>query len=270
MIVQDVPEGETPVIIRNVDHADTAAQLARAFGNGTFIVPEPVELLHYVTENHEEGWRPYDDNPVRNPLTGLPYMTAYSPQWILIEKSMTSPDHNGKRHPWCGLLSSMHNYGLYNNRYGINDKVTISSRPAEYVASIRAMEFYEIARQERLKELLRRDPETASWAEKERLFASYALLEFYDTLALFFQDTHNDLRETATFVNIPVRAGETATLTVTPAGPQRARVTPYPFHADPLIVTCQVRKFAPCDTDEEFTHRIKEAAYETETYTLVS
>jgi hypothetical protein len=270
MIVQHVPKGETPVIIRNVDHAVTAGQLARAFGNGAFIVPEPVELLLFVAENHEEGWRPYDDNPIRNPQTGMPYMLASSPQWMLIEKSMTSPDYNERHHPWCGLLSSMHNYGLYNNRYGINDKINIGSRPAEYRASIRAMECYEVARQERLKELLRCDQKTRPWVEQEHLFASYALLEFFDTLALFFQATHSDLREAAKFVNIPARAGENVTLTVMPAGTHTARVTPYPFYADPLMLTCRVRKFTPCQTDEQLTRQINEAAYETETYTLAS
>jgi hypothetical protein len=155
MIVQRVPAGEAAVVIRNVDHALTAGQLARAFGKHQFLHTQPVDLMFYVVDNHEEGWRPLDEAPRRNPATGLPYHLGETPPDLLIQKSMASPAWNERRHPWCGLLSSMHSWGLYNGRYGVSDAITIEVRPEDYAEQIEMMLAGELARQGRLKAVLR-------------------------------------------------------------------------------------------------------------------
>ena len=258
MIVQRVPAGEPTIIIRNVDHAVTAGQLARAFGNAQFLVPEPMELMTYVVEHHEEGWRPLDEAPRRNPLTGLPYHLGETPADLLIQKSVASPNWNERRHPWCGLLSSMHSWGLYNGRYGISDAITIEARPPAHAAQIEAMLEGELARQARLKEVLRADWSTASWVEKEVLLSSYKLLEFFDTLALWFQLTHAALREPARF-RVPAAEGEDLILTIEPTGQDTARISPFPFRESPIRLRCLVRAITPSEGDAEFASAMAEA-----------
>jgi hypothetical protein len=245
MIVQQVPEGTPPIIICNVDHAVAAGPLAEAFGNAQFARAVPGGLLEYVARHHEEGWRPLDAHPRRNPATGLPYHLSETPADLLIQKSIASPDFNERHHPWCGLLSSMHSWGLYHHRYRISDAISIEQRPPAYAAAITQTLDGELVRQERLKARLRSDPATTSWVEEAALMTAYKLLEFFDTLALWWQLTHADLRQPARFSHVPAAVGEDLTLDIVPTGSHSARVTPYPFARSPLVLRCRVRSVRP-------------------------
>jgi hypothetical protein len=46
--------------------------------------------------------------------TRLPYIMAPTPTRDVVKTNVGSLDFNGARHPYCGLLSSMHSVGLYN------------------------------------------------------------------------------------------------------------------------------------------------------------
>jgi hypothetical protein len=245
MIVQQVPEGAAPIIICNVNHAVAAGQLAEAFGNAQFAMAVPRGLMEFVARHHEEGWRPVDTSPRRNPATGLPYHLSETPADLLIQKSIASPDFNERHHPWCGLLSSMHSWGLYHHRYGLSEAISIEQRPPAYAAAIAQMLDAELLRQERLKRLLRSDLATAPWVEHAALMTAYKLLEFFDTLALWWQLTHADLRQPACFSHVPAAVGEDVTVDVVPTGSHSARLTPYPFVRSPLVLRCRVRSVRP-------------------------
>jgi hypothetical protein len=249
MIVQQVPEGTPPIIICNVDHAVAVGQLAEAFGNAQFARALPQGLLECVARHHEEGWRPLDAHPRRNPATGLPYHLSETPAELLIQKSIASPDFNERHHPWCGLLSSMHSWGLYHLRCGVSDAVCIEQRPPAYAAAIAQMLDGELARQERLKARLRSDPATASWVEEAALMTAYKLLEFFDTFALWWQLTHADLRRPTHFTHVPAVVGEDLTLDIVPTGSHSALLTPYPFARSPLVLRCRVRSVRPASED---------------------
>ena len=45
--------------------------------------------------------------------------------------SRLSPDFNERHHPYCGLLSSMHSWGLYNGRYGLSKLVLLDNIPPD-------------------------------------------------------------------------------------------------------------------------------------------
>jgi hypothetical protein len=139
----------------------------------------------------------------------------------------------------------MHSWGLYHHRYGISDAISIEQRPPTYAAAIAQMLDGELARQERLKAYLRSDPATAPWIEKAALMTAYKLLEFFDTLALWWQLTHVDLRRPARFTHVPAAVGEDLTLDIVPTGSHSARLTPYPFAQSPLVLRCRVRSVRP-------------------------
>jgi hypothetical protein len=256
MIVQQVPHGTRPIIICNVDHALAAGQLAEAFGKAQFAKPVPSGLLAFVARHHEEGWRPLDARPRRNPATGLPYHLGETPADLLIQKSVASPDFNERHHPWCGLLSSMHAWGLYHQRYGISNAVSIDQRPTAHAEAIAQMLEGERARQDRLRAVLRSDSATASWVEEEALMTAYKLLEFFDTLALWWQLSHSSLRQPACFTHVPAAIGEDRTLDLVPTGSHSARLTPYPFAHSPLVLRCRVRSVVPAANDAEFAAAI--------------
>jgi len=104
----------------------------------------------------------------------------------------------------------------------------------------------ELQRQEELKAELAQHPETASWVEKENLFRSYKLLEFFDTLALYFQLTHFDLQEPALFHHVPRSLAEDSTISVEPQAAGKVRLHPYPFGVEPVTVRFFGRYIEPC------------------------
>jgi hypothetical protein len=268
MIVQTAPHGAPHFIIANADHAQTAAELAAAWGNDGFPAFEPRDLIQYVVANHEEGWRKPDTNPQRDPDTGLPYHLTNTPHPILVEKGRRSPEFNEVHHPFCGLLSSMHVRGLYNRRYGLSDAISIDNIPAEDLPLVDAMVTDEERRQERLKLELAKDPATAPWVEPERLFYAYKLLEFFDTLALYFQTVHYTRWERAIFRNVPRAVGDDVTITVEPVGGQTVKLTPYVF-SGPLIVAVKGRYLRPQPKGADLKAILGQSPLEKQSYRLV-
>lgn len=124
--------------------------------------------------------------------------------------------------------------------------VVIDEIPEEYRAQVDSMLLGELQRQEELKAELAQHPETASWVEKENLFRSYKLLEFFDTLALYFQLTHFDLQEPALFHHVPRSLAEDSTISVEPQAAGKVRLHPYPFGVEPVTVRFFGRYIEPC------------------------
>ena len=251
MISQTAPKGEPHFVLTMADHTAMCGQMARAFGNDRFEPPAPFEEVVYVVENHDRGWDPYDANPGLDPDTGVPYIMARTPAVDAVKTNRGSPDFNEARHPYCGLLSSMHSWGLYNNRYGFS-KYVIRTQTATSldVAStsrvlIDAMLADEKARQTRLRAALAADPATRAWVEDPRLFQNYKHLQFLDTLSLYFHLRHADERGEETYVHVPLNAEEDTTVTVTKVDDGRYRLDPFPFADDRVTIVCRGRYVKP-------------------------
>src|SRR5262249_61939238 len=101
-----------------------------------------------------------------------------------------SSEFNQRQQPLWGLMSSMHSWGLYNGRYGLSSMVLIDKIPAHDRPLVQRMLDGEIDRQKRLKAELAQDPKTSAWIEDKRLFQNYKQLQFFDTLALYFNRSH--------------------------------------------------------------------------------
>jgi hypothetical protein len=271
MIVQRTLPGEMPIVIRNADHAVAAAGFAQHFGNDRFAHPEPRHLMNWVARYHDAGWVAIDEKPLRNPKTGLPYHLADTPMPLLLSKSVAGPDFNATYHPWCGLLASMHVWGLFNYRYGLSDKVSIRARPQEYEKEIQRVLAGEMERQRRLTERLGGSSHTAGWVVPEALMASYKRLEFFDTLALHFQQLGSGLRESAEFAHVPAGPDEgDVTVAVEMTGDSSATLTPYPFDRSPLTVRCRVQLIAACETDEALQCELDARRWRIQEYTVTA
>jgi hypothetical protein len=245
MIVQSAPSGLPRFVIEQVDHARTCGQLARAFGNSEFKSPVPRDLVIYVVEHHDEGWAAIDSRCEQSPDTGLPYHLTETPLPYLIQTSQGSPDFNEAYHPFCGLLSSMHTYGLYNGRYGLSDFIFIDKIPPEYKPAADAMLIRELERQNRLKEILRSDPVSMPWVEDQALLDNYKLLQFFDTLALYFQTTHPESRTKGRFLNVPDGKRRDHTISISPRSDGTYVLTPWVFATATLEIFVEGRYIAP-------------------------
>ena len=235
MILQSAPEGQDggpQFVIKQTDHGALCGQFASAFGNDRFKPPVPRDEVVYVIGCHDNGWLETDENPLLDPSTRLPYNVLDTPRSVLFRTSRRSPNFNERHHPYCGLISSMHSWGLYNGRYGLSDKILIDFIEAEYQAEMRTMLDGELSRQERLKAELAADPETAPWIQEDRLFANYKLLQFCDTLALYFNLTHEQARGETAFPSVPLNVAEDVSVAIRPLGAGSYGLTPYPFRQD--------------------------------------
>jgi hypothetical protein len=232
MIIQTAAPGAPHLAIMMHEHTALSGQFARAFGNEQFEAAEPAELVTYIVSHHDAGWAEFDRDPVIDPKTSLPYNLIETPAKHITVTSRKSPDFNERHHPYCGLLSSMHSWGLYNGRYGLSNLVLIEQfPPAERPIAERMLEG-ELARQERLKAELTKSTETASWVAHEHLFQNYKQLQFFDTLALYFNRFHPDGRKTQEFPHVPRDAQHDVTITIRPRGNGVYETSPYPFAAD--------------------------------------
>jgi hypothetical protein len=250
MMIQNAPAGEPRFVSLMREHMDLCRQFAEAFGNDRFEKPEPYEETLYAIAHHDRGWDQVDANPVLDAKSGFPAGVGGAKGPGGAETTRLSPDYNQRRHGYCGLLASMHTWGLYNARYGYSDfrirpggstSVPISPEMAEETNEILDGE---IARQNRLKELLASNPNTNSWVEEDRLLQNYKLLQFCDTLALYFNLRHETDREKEIYIHVPQSRTVDTSVTVTPQGNGIYEFSPFPFGGDSLEVSCKGRYFS--------------------------
>lgn len=231
MIIQTAPSGEPRLAVLMHEHTALAGQFARAFGNERFQAVDPIDPMVYIVSHHDAGWAELDRDPVTDERSGLPYNLIETPAQYITVTSARSPDFNERHHPFCGLMSSMHSWGLYNGRYGLSNLVLINLVPEADRALAARMLDGELARQRRLKAQLAADPLTAALIDEPRLFQSYKQLQFFDTLALYFNRTHPRERVEQTFTHVPLNAGEDVDVTIRPRAPGVYELSPYPFAA---------------------------------------
>lgn len=244
MIVQTAPEGVPRFVIRMAEHTALSDQLADSFGNDAFeAVTDPA--TRFIIANHDAGWADLDDAFRIDPATGYPYNLTETPFELIMGTSKRSPDVNEAHDAFSGLLSSMHSWGLYNGRYGLSDIVLLDKVAEQNVPAAEEMLAHEEARQDRLKETLRSKPETREKVADDRLMQAYKQLQFFDTLALYFNRVHEGAREQAVFPHVPKSASLDADITVTPVAEGEYSVSPWPFAGDRLTVSFEGRYMEP-------------------------
>ncbi|MEQ8673007.1 MAG: DUF3891 family protein [Aggregatilineales bacterium] len=272
MIVQSAPEGEAHFIIKQVDHADTSGQFARVFGNADFAILHPQALMEYVITHHDDGWREVDDASGLDAKTRLPNHLTQTPTLILAHTSGTTPARNESHHPFCGVISSMHSWGLYHGRYGLSDKIYIDMIAEEHRGKVDEMLQGELDRQARLKDVLKANPETTNWADDDFLFMNYKLLQFFDTLALYFQTVHPSYHVETQFKSVPASAEKDEMLTLKPLGDDVYSLSPYPFGVEEVAFYTVGRNIAPFAEGEspDLTQVMIETPVERQAFKIVA
>jgi hypothetical protein len=211
------------------EHTALCGQFARAFGNDIFEPLSPLDLMVYVIAHHDAGWSEFDRDPVTDAQTSLPYNLIDTPAEYITVTSRLSPDFNERQHPFCGLMSSMHSWGLYNGRYGLSNLVLIDKIPPQDRPIADVMLAGELERQRRLKDAVAKDPSTADRLEEKKLFQNYKQLQFIDTLALYFNRVHPSERGEQTFQHVPRNADEDLAITIRPVKDGIYALSPFPF-----------------------------------------
>ena len=63
------------------------------------------------------------------------------------------------------------------------------------------------AARSRLKAEIAKEPQATAWLEEKHLFQNYKQLQFFDTLALYFNRVHPNERIEQKFEHVPLNAG---------------------------------------------------------------
>lgn len=245
MIVQTASKGKPNLVIFQTDHALMCGQIASAFGNDLFTVPDPLEPMVYVAAHHDEGWATVDTRVEMDVDTGLPYNLTKTPLAYLLQTSAGSPAFNEKHHAYSGMMSSMHTTGLFHGRYGLSDKVFIDLIPDDMRSATETMLKAELDRQDKLKEIIEADSKMAVLIQDNVLFHNYKLLQFFDTLALYFHMTHETERGDSYFENVPRAVGDDVTITIKRVEPGVYALSPYPFREEKLTLNYWGRLMIP-------------------------
>jgi hypothetical protein len=272
MIIQTAPAGQPRLAIMMYEHTALAHQFARAFGNDQFQPVDPNDLMFNVVLHHDAGWAEFDRNPAIDPKTRLPYNLVETPGEYITMTSRRSPDFNERQHSFCGLISSMHSWGLYNGRYGLSSIVLIKMlNPKDQELAQRMLDA-ELVRQERLKAEIGRDPVLSQRLEDRRLFQNYKQLQFFDTMALYFNRVHPSERGEVTFEHVPQDEEHDGTVTIRPRGPGVYALSPYPFAAKSAEFAYAGRLIEPGqgDSDGGWPKVLAAASTKWERFTLVA
>jgi hypothetical protein len=233
MIIQTAPtDQKARLAIMMHEHTALSGQFARAFGNERFEPVNPTDLVVYAIGHHDAGWADFDRDPATDQNTGLPYNLVDTPAQYITVTSRQSPDFNQRQHAYCGLLSSMHSWGLYNGRYGLSNLVLVDRFPPQDRPIVDKMLDAELARQSKLKAAMAHDPQAAPWLDERHVFQNYKQLQFCDLLALYFNRTHERARGEQAFGHVPLTMEQDTTVTIRPRGPGLYELSPYPFAAD--------------------------------------
>ena len=247
MIIQTAPFGTPRLAVTMYEHNALCLQFAKIFGNDRFERLEPFDLMVFVIANHDAGWLAYDRDPGIDSETGLPYNLVDTPPASIVATSRLSPDFNERQHAYCGLISSMHSWGLYNGRYGLSklvllDKVAAQDRPiADKMLS------GELERQARLKGELAKDRDAGAWLDERKIFQNYKALQFVDTLALYFNRIHPAERGEQTFEHVPLSKDEDPNVTIRPLGGKTYALSPFPLSTEGAEFGFSGRRVTPKD-----------------------
>jgi hypothetical protein len=272
VIIQTAPSGTPRLAISMCEHNVLCLQFAHAFGNSQFESLSPADLMIHVISHHDAGWIDFDRNPRIDPATGLPYNLVDTPPEFITTTSRLSPDFNQRQHPYCGLISSMHSWGLYNGRYGLSKLVLLDKIAAKDRPLADKMLNGELDRQKRLKAELATDPDARAWLDERKIFQNYKALQFIDTLALYFNRIHPSERVEQAFENVPLSREQDATVTIRPAGVNTYLLSPFPFAANGAEFAFCGRRVSPADGNRPggWAVALKELPTEWEPFRLVA
>jgi hypothetical protein len=253
LLVRDA--GSLWQIVLQTEHGELAGTFARAWAPR----PEPFESLLVVARRHDDGWFVWERGPTLDP-DGRPANFLDVPVRLHLAFYRAAIAAVTAEDPYAGLILSMHGAGIYKQRYGLQSDLRMRFVD-EAADDARAF----IADQE---ESFPRRLEAVGIDETEA-WRGYHLLQVWDRLSLYacLRDLEAGVSETIPAVPFD---GDQVELHVTPLGPRRVTVEPWPFDGSTLEVEFE-RRTVPKESwpdDASFRKAFFDAPTETATLTL--
>ncbi len=137
-----------------------------------------------AANEHDNGWREWDNRPKLDPEEGLPYTFAtltYVEHAKLYWRGMVLA---AEEDPYEGLMVNMHGRGLYNQRHGTDLAMKRVPEGREEKAAVnRLVRDSELLRR-RLMKRLAADPRYRNLVSDAQVWANYCLLQTFDRVSL--------------------------------------------------------------------------------------
>ena len=231
MIVSRRPEGL--VLVRQVDHQEQCALMARAWGNDAFARPEPYAPLEEAARCHDEGWRTWEEAPATRGGDPVDFTEIDRPTHVaLYRRGIAAAAARDAR---AGLLVSMHGQRLYEGRGGL-DPGPVTPR-AERPPVVREFLAEQDGIHARLRARIGGGAELDDWA-----WAGYRLLQTWDALSIHLTWRGLLAERELVLPQVPREAGDPGLdLRVRPDGPMACTVAPWPFAGDALDLPVRAR-----------------------------
>ncbi|HZR42744.1 MAG TPA: DUF3891 family protein [Ktedonobacteraceae bacterium] len=230
------------IAITQPTHAWVSGQLARAWGNGLFGDVTPWEEVCLGAEQHDVGHTTWEQAPILNPQTGLPYAFFEMPRqmhlhiWSIAARLILPLG----RYP--ALLVSLHGTGLYETFY---DATKETPENAQAVQNYLSQEY---AFQQKLLTALRADPYYAPYATEEAVARNQRLIKVWDAFSLaicYGRSQMNPLQL------VPTATGTTTlTLSARDGDPTQLIVSPWPFRRQQVTLVYEGRYLPETFSDQ--------------------
>jgi hypothetical protein len=240
-------DGDGWIAIGQPAHAWVSGQLARAWGNARFPVPEPREEVCLAAEQHDLGMAAWDAAPALNAETGRPQSFQEMSVATHVELWARAPRVARSQSRYLALLVSLHGTTLYGMRDLEHEPPAVAATLREYFDRQRAV-------QDELLGTLRDDPRYAAHATAEAVDRNRRFVFAADGLSLALCMD----RFPATMRDVPAAGGATD-VTIDGTGPY-ATVDPWPFRAERVDVHCDGRRLTGRFDDEAAMRAALDAA----------
>jgi hypothetical protein len=224
MLVRDA--GAVWQIVLQTEHGELAGKFAREWAPR----PEPFDSLVTVARRHDDGWFVWERGPGLDP-EGRPANFLDVPVRLHLAFYRAAIVAVTEEDPYAGLILSLHGAGIYKQRYGLQSdlRMRFVDEAADDARSF-------IVEQE--ESLPGRLAEVG--IDEQEAWRGYHLLQAWDRLSLYACLRDLDAGASETIPAVPLN-GERTDLELSPLGPARVAVRPWPFRQPRLELTFERR-----------------------------
>lgn len=267
------------LLVLQIDHSRVAGYLAAHWGNQMFARPKPYESVVLAAQEHDNGWWEWEIKP--STLNDRGYPLDYHDGSLKylgklrLDFYKNAVNRIAEKDPYAGLVVLMHGVGLMNSGYGM------FAYPPDRTGNPLVREYIQDQEELRVRLLedLRHSEAFREFSTEDYVWMNFKLMEIFDQLAQFLCNRYplnSDKRHhgpSNTLNNVPAPKGagrEEVVLTVDVRDGANAAIRPYPFDADPLVISFPARLVPnrPYKGEGDFLENFYKAERTTITYTL--
>jgi Protein of unknown function (DUF3891) len=261
MIIQKSFAANQVIAISQTAHAWVSGQLARQWGNESFLSFAPVEPLCYAAEQHDRGFLDWERQPMLNPRSGLPHTFENIPLRLDVELRKKSILELKAVSLYAALVTSLYFTGAVGKQSSVENEED-HQKISEFLREQEAL-------QRKLLRSLRRDPYLRSACSDRAIEYNRGLLAAWDQLSV---QLCREPDSKFSVNDVPTALEKTCRLSVTPIDPNSREIglEPWPFSKPRVELSCEGHVLDRRFTSEADLRRyLKDARRVSVLYTLI-